>query len=198
MSRASRRPTVSAQTCEPSAEKWPSRISSLKSEQPDGPLAAFSRLRSPGSRWALTKRPPGSRNIDGTGIQRIGDRAGIVAAFPAAEHASTRRNRHEQVRPAPRLAKAHDLVEPVLSLVPIAASLVDLACLAEVVGEDAHDDELGPEAIGEGDERVIVLLGRVAENARVQDRDLGLEPVFEIAPQAFGRRVVVADEQALA
>ena len=53
---------------------------------------------------------------------------------------------------------------------PVASKVV-----AEVVGEDAHDHEMRPEPPGERQQRVIVLLGRVAHHARVQDRDPRLE-----------------------
>ena len=73
--------------------------------------------------------------------------------------------------------------------------IVDVAC--EIVAEDAHDDEMRAETIAVLDERVVILLGRITEMSRVEDRHLGLQVAFKVMAQAFGGRFIVAYEHSL-
>ena len=66
-----------------------------------------------------------------------------------------------------------DLLQPVLSLAPVALALItDIERVAEVVEKTLTTTKWGWNRSANADQRVIVLLGRVAHDAGIQDRDL--------------------------
>src|SRR5206468_3461505 len=67
----------------------------------------------------------------------------------------------------------------------------------EVVRAGRDQDEARSEPVAVFGQGVEVLLGRVAEVARVEDRDAHAEPAPQLTPEAGRWRLVVADEIAL-
>src|SRR5262249_37371094 len=90
----------------------------------------------------------------------------------------------DEERGLARTAELADLAEPVLRLLVVALPVQDLEQVAEVVGEEAEDDELGPDAVGVLPQGEVLLLGRVAKVAGVED--LGADP------QALGKPLLEA------
>ena len=93
--------------------------------------------------------------------------------------------------PRPRQYSS-DLTQPVLAFRPVALAGGNLEDVAEVVGEETEHDELRMEPLGVLEQRVVFLLGRVAEVAGVEDRDPGLQLRLEDTgagiPAASARR----------
>jgi len=130
-------------------------------------------------------------------VQDVGDPAGIVSRLPAPQHAVFERHGHDQQREFVSAAEFRGLVEPVSGFIPFTTALHDLEGVTEIIGEDALDHEMRVKPLGKGQQRGVILLGRVAQATGVEQRDFLVEAGFEIASQVFNGCVFVVDEHAL-
>jgi hypothetical protein len=130
-------------------------------------------------------------------VPEVRDPARVVACAAVRVDLDLERRGDEQAADMAGDTELLDRAQPEFGLGPVAAPRQDGGRVTEVVGTDAHDHELGAEPVAIFEERVIVLLGRVADVARVEDGDRRPEGRLERAPEVLRRRFVVRDQQTL-
>ncbi len=130
-------------------------------------------------------------------LGEVGNSAGIMPLSTLAGDLSLERHGHQQRGDLPGPAKLLDRVDPVFALGKVAAPGQDRGGFAEVVGADADHNEVGAEAVEILHQGVIILLGRVADVAGVEDRDRGAPRLAEGPSEALRRGLVVGHEEPL-
>lgn len=84
--------------------------------------------------------------LDARGLQDVRDLSRVVAREPPCVQLAFQRGWNRDQENALAAAILRDLPQPVLALVPVSLAAGDLEDVAEVIGEEAEHDELGPEA----------------------------------------------------